>query len=211
MDSQLGQQTIASSSPQRFAHLWRRHGGLIIGLLWIVALTLGCIGFALNAPSAGKSARFFDVAYRTLQLIPMNSGDASGNVGWQLDAARFLIPFLAAWTAIRGLLALFRDRWHQFLLRFWRDHAIICGLSRKDWLPAQGFAARGDRVAVIEADESHDLIGPCRERGIVVRRGGAKRQVGESEGARKVTSGMQVRILGSQPFGRRHRQQAVVG
>ncbi len=165
--------TSTALAVRYLSHLWRRHGWLIIGLLWVVALILGCIGFSLNAPSAGKSGRFFDVAYRTLQLIPMNSGDVSGAVGWQLDAARFLIPFLAAWTAIRALLGLFRDRWQQFLLRFWRGHVIICGLSRKGWLLAQGFAARGDRVVVIEADESHDLIGPCRERGIVVLLGDA--------------------------------------
>ncbi len=153
--------------------LWRRHGWLLIGLLWAVALTFGCVGFALNAPSAGKSGSFFDVAYRTLQLIPMHSGDPGGDVGWQLNTARFLIPLLAAWTAIRALLGLFRDRWQQFLLRFWRDHVIICGLSRKGWLLAQGFAERGDRVVVIEADEDHDLIGPCRERGIVVLVGDA--------------------------------------
>ena len=91
----------------------------------------------------------------------------------QLDVARFLIPFLAAWTAVRALLGLFGDRWQQFLLRYWRDHVIICGLSRKGWLLAQGFVARGDRVVVIEADEEHDLIAPCRERGIVVLVGDA--------------------------------------
>ena len=80
---------------------------------------------------------------------------------------------LAALTALRALLSVFHDRWQQFLLRFWRGHVIICGLSRKGWLLAQGFAARGNRVVVIEADEAHDLIGPCRERGIVVLVGDA--------------------------------------
>jgi hypothetical protein len=151
---------------------WGRHSWLVIGLLWIAALILGYVGFALDASGAGRPIRFFDIAYRTLQLIPMNSGDVGG-ANWQLNAARFLIPFLAAWTAVRALLSLFRDRWQQVLVRFWRDHVIICGLSRKGWLLAQGFVARGDRVVVIEADESHDLIGPCRERGIVVLVGSA--------------------------------------
>ncbi len=159
-------------SMARLSHLWRRHGWLIIGLLWIVALALGCVGFALNAAVEGRSPRFFDVAYRTLQLIPMNSGDVD-SAAWPLDVARFLIPFLAAWTAVRALLGLFSDRWQQFLLRTWRGHVIICGLSRKGWLLAQGFVERGDRVVMIEADESHDLIGPCRERGIVVLLGDA--------------------------------------
>lgn len=149
------------------ARAWRQHGWLIIGLLWIFALVLGCIGFTLNASVAGRSPRLPDIAYRTLQLIPLNSGDVDG-AAWPLDVARFLIPILAAWTAVRAFLGLFRDRWQQILVRTWSDHVVICGLSRKGWLLAQGFAARGERVVVIEADESHDLIGPCREHGLTV-------------------------------------------
>ena len=152
---------------------WRRHGWLIIGLLWAPALILAFIGFGRNAAATGRPATPFDLAYLTLQLIPLNSGAVDGPVSWELQAGRFLIPFLAAWTVIRALLGLFHDRWQQLLLRFWHGHVIICGLSRKGWLLAQGFAGRGDRVVVIEADEDHDLIGPCRERGIVVLVGDA--------------------------------------
>jgi hypothetical protein len=113
------------------SHLWRRHGWLIIGLLWVVALILAFIGFSRNAVATGQPATPLDRAYLTLQLIPMNSGTVTGPVSWELQAARFLIPFLAAWTAVRALLGLFRDHWQQFLLRFWRGHVIICGLSRK--------------------------------------------------------------------------------
>jgi len=156
----------------RLSDLWRRHGWLIIGLLWIVALVLGYIGFARNALLQGRSPRFTDTAYRTLQLIPMNSGDVEGAT-WPLDAARFMIPSLVAWTAIRALLSLFHDRWQQFLLRTWRGHVIICGMSRKGWLLAQSFVARGDRVVAIEADKSHDLLDSCRKLGIVVLTGDA--------------------------------------
>ena len=155
------------------AHLWRRHGWLIIGLLWIAALILAFIGFGRNATATGQSLTLFDRAYLTLQLIPMNSGAVAGPVGWELQAGRFLIPFLAALTVLRALLSLFHDHWQHFLLRFWRGHVIICGLSRKGWLLAQGFAAQGYQIVVIEADEEHDLIGPCRERGIVVLAGDA--------------------------------------
>ena len=155
------------------AHLWRRHGWLIIGVLWLAALLLAFIGFGRNAAATGQSLTLFDRVYLTFQLIPMNSGAVTGPVGWDLQVGRFLIPLLAAWTALRALLSVFHDRWQRFLLRFWRGHAIICGLSRKGWLLAQGFAAQGNRVVVIEADGEHDLIGPCRERGIVVLVGDA--------------------------------------
>ena len=157
----------------KLGRLWRRHGWLIIGLLWVVALILAFIGFGRNAVATGQSLTFFDRAYLSLQLIPMNSGAVAGPVSWELQAGRFLIPLLAALTALRALLSLFHDRWQHFLLRFWRGHVIICGLSRKGWLLAQGFVALGNRVVVIEADEAHDLIGPCRERGIVVLVGDA--------------------------------------
>ena len=157
----------------KLGQLWRRHGWLIIGVLWVGALILAFIGFGRNAAATGQSLTLFDRAYLTLQLIPMNSGAVAGPVSWELQAGRFLIPLLAALTALRALLSVFHDRRQQFLLRFWRGHVIICGLSRKGWLLAQGFVARGDRVVLIEADESHDLIGPCRERGIVVLIGDA--------------------------------------
>jgi TrkA-N domain/RyR domain len=156
----------------RLGRFWRRRGWLVIGGLWAIAFGLGCIGFALSGTSEGGPGRITDAVYRTLQLIPMNSGDVEG-APWQLEVARFLIPLLAAWTAIRALLGLFHDRWQQFLLRFWRDHVIICGLSRKGWLLAQGFAARGERVVVLEADKEHDLIDACRDRGSMVLTGDA--------------------------------------
>lgn len=126
----------ATINAKMAARLRRRHGWLIIGLLWIVALILAFIGFGLNAAATGRPATPFDLAYLTLQLIPINSGAMDGPVSWEPQVGRFLIPFLAAWTAVRALLGLFRDRWQQFLLRFWRDHMIICGLSRKGWLLA---------------------------------------------------------------------------
>jgi hypothetical protein len=104
----------------------------------------------------------------------MNSGAVEPPVPWPLQVSRFLIPLLAAWTVVRALATVFHDRWQQFLVRMtWRNHVVICGLSRKGWLLARGFAEQGYRVVVIESDEDNDLIGPCRERGITVLLGDA--------------------------------------
>ncbi len=154
--------------------LWRRHGWLIIGLLWIVALILGYAGFAAHTSTAGQPAAPLDLVYLTLQLISMNSGAVEPPVPWPLQVGRFLIPLLAAWTVVRALATVFHDRWQQFLVRTtWRNHVVICGLSRKGWLLARSFADQGARVAVIESDEDNDLIGPCRERGVAVLLGDA--------------------------------------
>ena len=162
--------TPRAESPRRGN---RRTFWLILGLLWAGGLALGYIGLARNAEAAtaagtaGGPATPLDLVYRTLQLTVLEyAGLPEGGVPWQLEAARFALPALTAWTAIRALLSVFHDRWQLFLVRRWRDHAIICGLSRKGWLLAQGFAARGDRVVVIERDEAHAMRGPCRELGI---------------------------------------------
>ena len=147
---------------------------LIIGALWVAALVLGYAGFVANFRSTGLHFTPLDIAYKTLQLVTIESGAPSeGEITWALNVARFLSPLLAAWTAVRAMLSLFRDRWQRAVVRLWRDHVIVCGLSRKGWLLAQGFAGRGDRVVVIEQNEAHDLIGTCRESGIVVLIGDA--------------------------------------
>jgi hypothetical protein len=157
---------------RRAARFWRGHGWLMMALLWAAALILGYVGLDRNTPGAGEPGRFLNLAYRTLQLVAMEAGDVPA-ANWQLNTARFLLPILAAWTAVRALMSLFRDRWQQILVRVWSEHVVICGLSRKGWLLAQGFVARGERVVVIESDESHDMIGPCQERGMAVLVGDA--------------------------------------
>lgn len=151
----------------------RAYQWAIIGALWFVILVLGFIGFGRNASATGQSLTPLDLAYLTIQLIPMNSGAVSGPISWELNAARFLIPLLAAWTIVRALLSLFHDRWQQFLVRFWRDHVVICGLSRKGWLLTRGLLERGERVIVIEEDDHNDLLESCRNRGAIVLLGDA--------------------------------------
>lgn len=158
-----------SSLGRRVNDLWREHSWLIIGLLWLVALLLAYVGFQKYAAATGLSFSPLDLTYLTLQLVSMNSGNVEPPVPWQLEVARFLLPVLAAWTAARALASVFHDRWQQFLVRtVWRNHVVICGLSQKGWLLAQGFAARGQRVAVIELDETNSLVNACRARNVVL-------------------------------------------
>ena len=66
----MNQESHRIAPTGKLTRLWRRHGWLIIGLLWVVALILAYIGWWINATSAGKTLRQLDIAYRTLQLIP---------------------------------------------------------------------------------------------------------------------------------------------
>lgn len=151
------------------ADLWSQHSWLVIGLLWVFALFLAYVGFQRYAALTGQVYTPLDLTYLTIQLISMNSGNVEPPVPWQLEVARFLLPILAAWTAAKALASIFRDRWRLFLVRTtWRNHVVICGLSQKGWLLAQGFAAAGQRVVVIELDEFNSLINACRSHCVVL-------------------------------------------
>jgi voltage-gated potassium channel Kch len=152
---------------------WHDYRWLAIGGAWLGALYLGYVGFARHAAATGEAASAWDLLYLTLQLVSMNSGAVPGPIGWQLEVARFLIPALAALTAVQALAILFREQVDLLRLRFMRGHVVICGLGRRGFLLVDGFRRLGHTVVVIEQDEGNDLVEQCRARGAVVLIGDA--------------------------------------
>ncbi len=145
----------------------------LIGALWLVGLALGVRGFCLNAADRGVPATFWDCSYLTLQLISLNSGDIQPPVNLSLQIARFLLPALAALTAVKAIADLFRERVQALSMWRYRGHVVICGLSHKGRLLAHAFRRRGYRVVVIEQDEENNWIEQCRATGIPVLLGDA--------------------------------------
>jgi voltage-gated potassium channel Kch len=152
---------------------WRRFEWGFIALLWLFGLLLGYAGFARHAALHGEPRSFLDLIYFTFQLITMNSGAVDPPVPAALQIARFLLPFVSAYAVFRGLAQLFRKQWERFTLRFASDHVVICGLSRKGYLLAQSFSQNGERVVVVERDETNDWLEACRELGVTVVEGDA--------------------------------------
>ena len=149
-------------------HLW-----FLIGIISIISIILGYIGFRKYFLALGEVRSFWDLLYLDLQLFTLESGSVSGPVGWELQIARLLSPAIATFAAIKALALIFREQWQLFRIRFLRNHVIICGLGRKGLLLAQGFMNEGQRVVVIERDEGNDKIPQCREAGILVLVGDA--------------------------------------
>lgn len=160
--------------PQSFLHrLWNDYQWLALGVLWIGFLGLGTVGFARYAEAHQQNMTIWDHLYRSLQLIPMNSGALDGIIPWELEAARFFIPLLTAATAIKAFTALFRSQVQLARLRRMRGHVVICGLSKKGVRLVRGFRALGEQVVVIERDEGNDYIDQCRSDGAIVLQGDA--------------------------------------
>jgi hypothetical protein len=159
---------------KRLRPVWHDLEWPLVGAVWVFGLILGFVGFNKYGQAAGMSATFWDALYRALQLIVLQSGDMPGPLPWQLEAARFVMPAVAGYAAIQALLAIFREQWHLFGLRFVRGHAVVCGLGERGFRLTQDLLDHGYRVVVVEKDEENPFLDQCREQGAVVLAGDAK-------------------------------------
>lgn len=161
--------------------LWRRDlqpwvrdaQWILLALAWVLGLALGLDGFTRYYAARGEPASWPDLLYVTLQLTSLESGAVSPPLPVQLEVARWLLPALTLYTALRALAGLLKEQLR--LARLWtiRRHVIICGAGRKGMLLAQSFLERGDRVVVIEREPSNVHLGRLSARGALVLTGDA--------------------------------------
>ena len=138
-------------------------------MLWgvIAVFILGYIGFL----KAGRTL-FTDILYRIFQLFVL-SFDTTIKLNWALDAARWLAPVIAAYTAAKALAVIFREQFQLLKIGLWKGHIIICGLGDKGLLLSLKLKNYGYKVVAIELDEENDNIKECRDNGIIVLIGNA--------------------------------------
>lgn len=171
---------------KRFRAWAIRYEWQIVGGMWITATVLGYIGFANYYAEIHEEHTVYDFLYLAAQLFVLQSGWVQGNVNWQLQLARFLAPAATVYTAVAGIVALFRDQFQTLVARFVRDHVVICGLGRRGLLLAEDFLSRDIPVVAIERDTDSDWIIPCREQGGIVMIGDAtNRDVLRGAGVRR--------------------------
>jgi hypothetical protein len=158
---------------KRLHPFWQAIEWPLLGGIWVFALVLGYIGFSRYSVAIGEQNTGWDFFYRAVQLIVLESGNIQGALPWQLEVARFLLPAVAGYAAVQALLAVFRDQWQRFRVRFIKNHVVVCGLGERGLRLTQEFLDHGYRVVVIEEDEENPLIDACREQGAVVLVGDA--------------------------------------
>jgi hypothetical protein len=150
---------------------------LLIVLLWVTAYALSCWGIWLHFAITGEERSFLDPFYRTFQLIFLDDSmvvSSGGKLPWQLELSRFLLPSIAASTALLALFTVFRKEFEAIRCKMVKGHVVICGLGRKGMLLAEGFVSNHQRVVAIDKDESENLSDYCREHGILLVRGDAR-------------------------------------
>jgi hypothetical protein len=161
--------TIKKATHGAISWLWRYEWPMV-GILGLAAFILGFVGFK----RADGSLSVWDTLYRDLQLIVLEGGALEGlEVSWELQVARFLMPFMAAYVGLKGVAALFREQVGLLLVGLIPHRIVVCGLGERGFLIAQSLRERGERVVVIEKSRNNELIEPCRRAGTVVLIGDA--------------------------------------
>jgi hypothetical protein len=145
----------------------------IVMVIWFLSIILGYKGFYIFFETEGVDLTKFDLLYRALQLIALEAGAVKGNVPWQLNVARFLMPALAAYAAIQALLSIFSKQWQIYMIRYYRNHVIICGLGERGLRLAKDFSLNGYRVVIIEGIMDNNLVELSRKQGSVILFGNA--------------------------------------
>ena len=171
---ELYQMKTRSKFAINMSALLRRHRWLIIGFLWLMAYALGAWGSLRQLQTIQRHHSVFEPFYRALQLFVLEENLASEPpIAWQYQLAMFLAPGVAIYTTIITVASLFQDQLLLVRLGRFKKHVVICGLGRQGFQLVKDFIDNGDRVVVIELNESNEVINTCRDLGAIVLTGNA--------------------------------------
>jgi hypothetical protein len=148
------------------SHLWRLWW-LSMGLLIVVTLVCGTVGFAFEEPEQGRN--WLRVGYRTVGLFSLQTGDVEGEIHPTLEIARWTgaAVGLSAVAAIIGQL--FSQHFRRLFVRLLADgHVVVAGLGDLGVQLVQRLRTRGYDVVVVEADSRHVGLDDCARAGAVV-------------------------------------------
>ncbi|MCK4760713.1 MAG: NAD-binding protein [Candidatus Aminicenantes bacterium] len=165
-----------TKSHRPIKHFWNNYQWMewmVIIILAAVVYFLGLWGFANLFSEMKETVSPLDICYRGIQLFLLGLDPAFKCLNWQLEAARWLAPAIAGYTAFKALTVIFREQWQLIRLPFLSKHIIICGLGSKGLLMSQRFIEEGHKVVVIENDENNESLAQCRKNGAIVLIGNA--------------------------------------
>ncbi len=167
---------LRSFKRNRLLPFWKEIEWPFLVVVWTLALILGYFGFSSYSIAIGDDSTGLDFAYRTIRLIGTRSGDLEGAIPWQIEIARFTLPAVAAYAALKGLFSVFRDNWQLFKLRYTKDHVVICGLGNRGFRLVHEFFEQGYKVVIIEQNERNSILEQCRTQAAAVLIGDATDQ-----------------------------------
>ena len=152
----MSQNTFELSVKKKVRLFFRKHWFLfvwiILGLFAILVLILGVIGFSKNLAIVDKDKEYpiTTLLFMTVQLFFLKSGAQPEPVNWELETARWLSVIVSSGALIQGLLLGFRKQFQEWLCRFQKGHAIVCGFGTKGKFIFKDLINQGYVVIVLD-------------------------------------------------------------
>jgi len=157
---------VKRSIVSRIGRTWKEVHWYVVIFLGILGITLGLLGFRRYY---GSDMTFLDYLYFTLQLFSLEFYPDRGALPWELEVARFLLPFLTLYTITRALFTLFTNQILALKIRFLiKNHVVVCGLGEKGLSLVKDFLHHGEKVVVIEIDPNNPQIQNVKDLGAMV-------------------------------------------
>ena len=153
----------------------------VLAGLWVVVIVLGIGGFLQQARESGEPRSTLDTVYLTLQLATLDYSGSSGDMNWRLQVGRFVVPLMAFSTVLITASVVFAGELNRLRIGRSSGHTVVAGLDDVGKRLAIAFADAGERVVVVDPDQSlvsaatsadgrlHGLVGDPTDPGTLAR------------------------------------------
>ena len=145
-------------------------------VLLLIALGLGTIGFNQYFEWSSEETTWFTNLYLSLQLFVLESGSVSGQVPFLLEIARFMAPAVTAGGILLAIWKPFYKNYLLFKIRLWKNHIVVCGLSKKAELLIEDFLRQADgkvNIVLIDPNNQHASLSKLIKKGVIYLEGNA--------------------------------------
>ncbi len=145
-------------------------------VLILLTLLLGTVGFYQYNILHDTPPDWLSAFYLSLQLFVLNSGGVPGPIPLTLEISRFLAPALTAGGIFLALWEPLNQNFLLFKIRFFKNHVVVCGLSKKAELLILDFLKDKNEkinIVLIESNLDHSSISHLKKKGVIVLQGNA--------------------------------------
>jgi len=145
-------------------------------VLILFSLTLGIIGFYQYFLLHDTPPNILSCIYLSLQLFVLNSGGLPDPIPPILEISRFLAPAVTASGIFLVIWEPFYQNYQLFKIRSWKNHIVVCGLSKKSELLILNFLLSEKekfQIILIEPNAEHSSISHLKMKGVIVLQGNA--------------------------------------
>jgi voltage-gated potassium channel Kch len=139
----------------------------ILSVFGIAALLFGFVGYRDYFRATGQPSGFVDVLYADIQLIKLSSRVSTADVPWTLNVGRLLAPAVTGYTAFRGVVGLYSDRFDRFRVQVSKRHVVIVGATVAGLSVARKLARRGRRVVLVDSAMTPERVQSLRSIGVL--------------------------------------------